>query len=180
MNNVPIFVDLDETLIHSEDPMLNPPDGAVRVKIGIYQYDTVLRDGALKLLKMLRNRGQVHLLTIAEHDYALEMNRVFKLDFPTHRIFSRTHVATRSNPSISAPKVYLFDNLPRRENRNKIEFLRKISTTVNYYQVPAFEGYPSQHFSEKNLDNLISRLDSDINESNRTIKENPERALDRV
>lgn len=180
MNKIPIFVDLDETLIHSEDPMLHPPDGAVRVKVDNHQFDVVLRDGALQLLKLLRNRGQVHMLTIATHDYALEMNSVFKLDFPTHRIFSRTHVATRSNPDISAPRVYLFDNLPRRENRNKIEFLRKISSTVMYYQVPAFEGYPAQHFSDKELTNLISRLDADIDESNRAIKETAKRALDRA
>ena len=172
MNNIPIFVDLDETLIHSTYPMANPPDDAVRVKAGNEDFDVVLRNGALQLLKMLRNRGQVHMLTIATHDYALEMNSVFKLDFPTHRIFSRTHVATRSNPDISAPRVYLFDNLPRRENRNKIEFLRKISSTVMYYQVPAFEGYPTQHFSHKELNNLISRLDADIDESNSSVKEN--------
>jgi hypothetical protein len=152
--------------------MTNPPDDAVRVKAGNEDFDVVLRNGALQLLKMLRNRGQVHMLTIATHDYALEMNSVFKLDFPTHRIFSRTHVATRSNPDISAPRVYLFDNLSRRENRNKIEFLRKISSTVMYYQVPAFEGYPTQHFSDKELNNLISRLDADIDESNSSVKEN--------
>ena len=180
MNNIPIFVDLDETLIHSAYPMTNPPDDAVRVKAGNEDFDVVLRNGALQLLKTLRNRGQVHMLTIATHDYALEMNSVFKLDFPTHRIFSRTHVATRSNPDISAPRVYLFDNLPRRENRNKIEFLRKISSTVMYYQVPAFEGYPAQHFSDKELTNLISRLDADIDESNRIIKETAQRALDRA
>lgn len=180
MNNIPIFVDLDETLIHSTYPVTRPADDAVRVRAGNEDYDVVLRNGARQLLKILRNRGQVHMLTIATHDYALEMNNVFKLDFPTHRIFSRTHVANRSAPSISAPRVYLFDNLPRRENRNKIEFLRKISTTVMYYQVSTFEGYPVQHFSEKELTNLISRLDADINESNRIIKETPERALDRA
>lgn len=180
MNKTPIFVDLDETLIHSFETLLHPPDGAVRVNAANEKYDVLLRGGALPFLKMLRNRGQVYMLTIATHDYALEMNSVFKLDFPTHRIFSRTHVATRSNPDISAPRVYLFDNLPRRENRNKIEFLRKISTTVMYYQVPAFEGYPTQHFSDKELNNLISRLDADIDESNRAIKETAKRALDRV
>lgn len=180
MNKVPIFVDLDETLIHSYDALLRPPDGAVRVNVGNDKYDVLLRNGALSLLKMLRNRGQVYMLTIATHDYASEMNSVFKLDFPTHRIFSRSHVATRSNPDISAPRVYLFDNLPRRENRNKIEFLRKISTTIMYYQVPWFEGYPTQHFSEKELANLISRLDADIDESNRAIKETPKGALDRA
>lgn len=180
MNNIPIFVDLDETLIHSTYPVTRPADDAVRVRAGNEDYDVILRNGARQLLKMLRNRGQVHMLTIATHDYALEMNNVFKLDFPTHRIFSRTHVANRSAPNILAPRVYLFDNLPRRENRNKIEFLRKISTTVMYYQVTAFEGYPVQHFSEKELTNLISRLDADINESNRIIKETPERALDRA
>ena len=180
MNNIPIFVDLDETLIHSTYPVTRPADDAVRVRAGNEDYDVILRNGARQLLKMLRNRGQVHMLTIATHDYALEMNNVFKLDFPTHRIFSRTHVANRSAPNILAPRVYLFDNLPRRENRNKIEFLRKISTTVMYYQVSTFEGYPVQHFSEKELTNLISRLDADINESNRIIKETPERALDRA
>lgn len=180
MNNIPIFVDLDETLIHSTYPVLRPADDAVRVRAGNEDYDVILRNGARQLLKMLRNRGQVYMLTIATHDYALEMNSVFKLDFPTHRIFSRTHVANRSAPNILAPRVYLFDNLPRRENRNKIEFLRKISTTVMYYQVSTFEGYPVQHFSEKELANLISRLDADINESNRIIKETPQRSLDRA
>lgn len=165
MNNIPIFVDLDETLIHSTYPVTRPADDAVRVRAGNEEYDVILRNGARQLLKMLRDRGQVNMLTIATHDYALEMNSVFKLDFPTHRIFSRTHVANRSAPSISAPNVYLFDNLPRRENRNKIEFLRKISTTVMYYQVSTFEGYPVQHFSEKELTNLISRLDNDINQA---------------
>lgn len=49
-----------------------------------------------------------------------------------------------------------------------------------YYQVPAFEGYPTQHFSDKELNNLISRLDADIDESNRAIKETPKGALDRA
>ncbi len=63
MNNIPIFVDLDETLIHSTYPVTRPADDAVRVRAGNEDYDVILRNGARQLLKMLRNRGQVHMLS---------------------------------------------------------------------------------------------------------------------
>jgi len=163
MNNY-IFVDLDETLIHTFQPIYGetPTKDAVEVKIAgeNWLYDVVLRQGALYFLHVLRNAGKVYMLTAATGDYAAAMNLEFGLGFTSQDIYSREDIAAGNlDPTLFGEgNVYLFDNLHRRENRSKIEFLREINKEVNYIQVPAFYNNTHSPFTHKLVEDLVSRI----------------------
>jgi TFIIF-interacting CTD phosphatase-like protein len=161
-----IFVDLDETLLHTFQPFFGetPTKDAVKVQIEGEKelYDTVLREGALYFLHVLRNAGEVYMLTAATADYAAAMNAKFNLGFTSQNIYSREDIASGSLDvaRFEVGKVYLFDNLPRSENRNKIIFLRNIGENkqVNYVQVPAFHNNKYQAFTDEIIEQLVSRI----------------------
>lgn len=160
MNNY-IFVDLDETLIHTFQPFYGetPTKDAVKVKIAGENelYDVVLRQGALYFLQVLRKAGKVYMLTAATADYAAAMNLEFGLGFTSQDIYSREDIAAGNlDPALFGKgNVYLFDNLPRRENRSKIEFLREINKEVNYIQVPAFYDNKHAPFTHSIIESLL-------------------------
>lgn len=170
-----IFVDLDETLIHTYDSHETPCKCAVPVTVEDIKFKTSLRPGAKEFLAKLREIGSVRMLTIATYDYAIEMNKLFDLGFAEKDIYARHHI---QNPTIDlkpAEFVYLFDNLPLRENRRKIEFLRCVTANKlpSYVQVKEYRG--GQRFP---LDaDEINRLISTLHGSNRNTEESSERAL---
>ena len=96
MNNY-IFVDLDETLIHTLQPFFGdePSKDAVKVKIPGEKedYDTILRQGAVYFLHELRARGKVYMLTAATSDYAAAMNAQFGFGFTSQDIYAREDIA---------------------------------------------------------------------------------------
>ncbi len=159
-----IFVDLDETLIHTFMPAWGetPSEDATTVFLGpSEQYDTVLRQGAIHFLHLLRSKGQVYILTAATNDYANAMNKTFELGFDTNQIFSREDIQSGSiNPaSFDRGTVYLFDNLPRHENHSKIKFLRPLGE-VKYVQVGAFyNNEVSRHYTHDHIDELIACIE---------------------
>lgn len=163
MKNV-IFVDLDETLIHTFSPFEGEEvsEDAVPVKVpgDKFNYKTSLRQGSLEFLQRLRVVGEVRMLTAATTDYANAMNRKFGLGFTAMQIYAREDVAggAFAPDYFGECKVYLYDNLPRRENRSKIDFLRPLGE-INYIQVPAYWGYNDVAGLD---DNTIERLVSMI------------------
>lgn len=159
-----IFVDLDETLIHTFLSFHGetPTKDAVKVKISEEEkpYDVVLRQGALYFLQLLRNTGKVYMLTAATTDYAAAMNLEFHLGFTSQDMYSREDIAA-GNLDVNLfgeGNVYLFDNLPRHENRSKIEFLRDINPTINYIQVPTFYDNRTAPLTREIIEQLVGRI----------------------
>lgn len=160
-----IFVDLDETLIHTfmpawgETPTKDAEEVLVTSEGRTEPYDTVLRQGALHFLQILRNTGDVYILTAATSDYAKAMNRHFGLGFVENQIYAREDVqAGQADPGFFGKGiVYLYDNLPRHENRSKITFLRPIGD-INYIQVKEFYNNKTAPFTHEYIEELVSKI----------------------
>lgn len=157
-----VFVDLDETLIHTlsvffEDP---PAKDSKKVKIGEHNYDVVLRQGALYFLEILRNSGEVYMLTAATEDYAFAMNKAFKLGFKEEQIYSREDISSSiaSSKHFGKGKVYLFDNLPRFENGTKIRFLRPLGELTYIQVTPEFYSNKTAAFTHEQIELLVSNI----------------------
>lgn len=166
MKNI-IFVDLDETLIHTFIPFWGETptkDAEVVSFIGAdgkeEEYETALRQGAVHFLQVLRNTGDVYILTAATNDYACAMNRHFGLGFVEDQIFSREDIqSSQADPDyFGKGTVYLFDNLPRSENRSKIVFLRSLGE-VNYVKVEEFCNNRTDSFTHEYIKELVSKIE---------------------
>jgi FMN phosphatase YigB (HAD superfamily) len=171
-----IFVDLDETLIHSYDYFEERPyDDVIEVVVDDITFKTSLRPGAKEFLAKLREIGEVRMLTVATYDYAIKMNETFGFNFALDDIYAREHIQAPSIHLKPAEFVYLFDNLPRRENVRKIEFLRAvtINKAPSYIQVKEYRGGKYFPFDEQEIDRLTKMLYG----SNSIIKQDSERAL---
>ena len=155
-----IFVDLDETLIHTYDYHETPCKCAVAVRIEESFYKTSLRPGAKEFLTKLREIGEVRMLTVATYNYAIEMNRLFDLGFAEKDIYARHHIQAPTIDLKPAEFVYLFDNLPLRENRRKIEFLRCVTANKlpSYIQVKEYRGGQRFPFDSDEINRLIAIL----------------------
>ena len=160
-----IFVDLDETLIHTfmanwgetptkdaEEVILNT-DGATDI------YNTVLRQGAIYFLEVLRKAGNVYMLTAATTDYANAMNQHFGLGFTEKEIYARedTRAGVADPEFFGTGKVYLFDNLPRHDNRTKIDFLKPLGE-LKYVQVQDFYNNKYGAFTHADIEGLVSNI----------------------
>jgi len=163
MKNI-IFVDLDETLIHTFTPFWGetPTKDAETIllpgpKGKDEEYQTALRQGALHFLQILRNLGDVYILTAATKDYANAMNRHFGLGFTENQIYSREDVqAGQVDPAyFGKGTVYLYDNLSRHENYSKIRFLRPLGE-VNYVKVKEFYNNKTSPFTHEMIKELVS------------------------
>lgn len=170
-----IFVDLDETLIHTYDYHETPCKGAVPVTVEDVEFKTSLRPGAKEFLAKLREIGEVRMLTIATYEYAKVMNVLFEFNFALDDIYAREHIQSPSINLEPAEFVYLFDNLPLRENRRKVEFLRcvTINKVPSYIQVKEYRGGKRFPFDTDEINRLISTLYG----SNSITTENTEGAL---
>ena len=58
----------------------------------------------------------------------------------------------------------LFDNLPRRENRVKIEFLRRIAArnSIVYLQCAEYRGQSDLGFSQENISLFLEKINEKI------------------
>ena len=87
-----IFLDLDETLIHSIPGGGNNPH-RTWLHIGEERYGSVLRPGVHQLLKDIRDANiPVYILSYAVYSYAQTWNDVFNLGFLDKEIFAREHL----------------------------------------------------------------------------------------
>jgi hypothetical protein len=155
-----IFVDLDETLIHTFEDWEDPTADAIEVEVSGQRLRTSLRPGALDLLAQLRAIGSVHLLTIACADYAAKMNQYFGFGFSGQEIYPREKIQDKMIDLPPRDQVVLLDNLPRRENRNKIEFLRKVSSKgkVSYLQCAEYRGHCDLGFNQENIQFFLEKI----------------------
>lgn len=163
-----IYWDIDETLIHTsmrppnqEHIILDLDDGGL--------YYTIVRPCSKDLIQFSRDlvgEDRVHILTTATRDYALEVNRLAGWGFKPDDIFAREDQAkhrrgfstaysgyyTEVDPHIYAHKDnVLIDNLPRRENQTKINFIGIGKTEdTNYFKIRDYYGvnFPDDTFEE--------------------------------
>jgi hypothetical protein len=154
-----IFVDLDETLIHC-NPWNDEPVENSKV-ITLERNDTyraVLRPGALELLKALRAIAPCYILTAAVQDYAEGWNKVFELGFDEFEIYHRKDIADRVIGKSKFPnaQTYLIDNLPRHENRSKIEFLREVDSVPKYFNIKPYYGYETQDVTADMIQEIVT------------------------
>jgi hypothetical protein len=181
-----IFVDLDETLIHTlgmvpftksrrdNDPGIELPskepkaddkfaDTPIKVVVGkdMYHTYTILRPGANHLLFRLREIGHVYMLTRADKYYAQAMNKVFGFAFDEDKIFDREYVNKwkYKNPGLPKGKNFLIDDLNVQDNFEKIAFIKKYGT-VEYIKVNEFDGYKGNGFTQSDLTDIINTIKS--------------------
>ncbi len=155
----PLFIDLDETLIHARET----PDGGpvtLRNSRRIGDYEVCVRPEAHELLSVCRAGGrQVFLFTNAFFGFAHEASRLFSLGFDDHTIFSFAMILNcRRNLS---PASALIDNLPpsAESTREKIRALGIAPEQV--WVIPAFEPphFPSAKLFLLGLPLRLERLD---------------------
>jgi len=163
-----IFVDLDETLIHTlgmktvagdVEKVDNLCDKPVTVSLGKKEhYVAVLRPGANYLLFRLREIGHVYMLTRAAKDYAQAMNKAFNFGFDEDRIFDREYVKDwkHKNPKIKIDtgKNVLIDDLRVFDNFEKVAFIKKFGI-AKYINVSAFWGNKDEGFTVESIDNIV-------------------------
>jgi FMN phosphatase YigB (HAD superfamily) len=153
-----IFVDLDETLIHCDPWSVEPRKGDKEITLdGKDAYRALLRPGALELLKALREIAPCYILTAATQDYAEGWNREFDLGFQKEDIYSRHAIARREFEESKFPpgQTYLIDNLPRHENRSKIEFLREIDSVPKYFNIKPYYSYETQNLTVEMIQEIV-------------------------
>jgi hypothetical protein len=154
-----IFVDLDETLIHCNPWNDEPIEGSKVIKLEHNDtYRAVLRPGSLELLKALRAIAPCYILTAAVQDYAEGWNKVFKLGFNESDIYHRKDISDRVIGKSKFPnaQTYLIDNLPRHENRSKIDFLREVDSVPKYFNIKPYYGYEDQDVTADMIQEIVT------------------------
>lgn len=171
-----IYFDADETLIHTT--MRDPNQEHIVLALDDAMYYTIVRPCAKTLIDFSRElvgADRVHILTTATRDYAREVNRLAGWGFKNEDIFSREDQANHTRRFSLAyggtheeydPHIYahknnvIIDNLPPRQNSNKIEFIG-ISKTYqdNYLRINDYYGveYADSNFEQEVKDFLIER-----------------------
>lgn len=174
-----IFVDLDECLFHCRTLFRNDAAAAQNALVGREKlvnaadsygddfYASKLRPGALDLLKALREipDSRLSVLTASLAVYANANNEAHGLGFDSTEIYSRADLQkTRLDPDrFGSGPVYLIDNLPRHENRVKIEFLRPIATNgTKYIKVPEYWGTADddleRQFDAQSIQDIVASI----------------------
>lgn len=168
-----IFVDLDETLISTTFVGRTRPDtGGMAISyiqlIGneteeVDYYRVRLREGARMLLNELRAVAPEHvrLLTAAQRDYAEAINTLYQFGFSTDDIHSREDMRAGNLTARDFPAgdVYLIDNLPRHENRVKIDYLRAITDgDINYIKVAEYVGHIENDFAFGDIQGILDAI----------------------
>jgi len=170
-NITSVFVDLDETLIHTlgfktiagdVEKVNDLCDKPVTITLGKKEhYVTVLRPGANFLLFRLREIGHVYMLTRAYKDYAQAMNKAFNFGFTEDKIFDREYVKNwkykTPDIKITTGKNVLIDDLMVRDNFEKIAFIKRFGT-VKYINVPAFLGNKEEGFTRSYIEDVLEDI----------------------
>lgn len=168
-----IFVDLDETLISATYAGHVCPDvGGMAISYiqlidneteEVDYYRVRLRDGARMLLDELRAVAPEHvrLLTAATRPYAEAINTLYQFGFSTDDIHSREDMQAGKLTARDFPAgdVYLIDNLPRHENRIKIDYLRGITDgDINYIKVGEYFGHIENDFAFGDIQGILDAI----------------------
>ena len=176
-----IYWDIDETLIHTTMRPPNQEHIVLALNDGGMYY-TILRPCAKRLIEFSRElvgAARVHILTTATRDYAQEVNRLAGWGFKNDDIFAREDQASHSRNFPTAyggyhseidPHIYthkdnvLIDNLPRRENQVKIDFIGIGKTeNTNYLKIDDYYGveFSDSTFEQDVKNFLINRFNDE-------------------
>jgi len=177
LENKYVFVDLDETLIHTnvykEEATL---DRELQINIGNDKhaeiYVSQLRVGAHKLLEELRQtvgNDRVFMLTVSMWDYASRNNDMHKLGFKENQIYSREHirgrVAVLPMEGINEDsQSYLIDNLSMFDLGEKFQLMRHgLGFRNEHLRLFTISGYygdtdGSHDISEKERSEIITLI----------------------
>lgn len=163
-----IYVDLDDTLIHSVYGVGRNPGKRTVVRLSEDDiYHSLLRPEAGRLLSSLRRVGQVKMLTTAIDEYARAHNKLFSLGFRDDEIIARESYITKIQiaygtdwvPSATGtdPEAVLIDNLPpsTESSRTKRAFLG--IRDDGYFQIREFNGKDPEGFSEE-IDKIVAKI----------------------
>lgn len=181
--NPSIYVDLDETLVHSikrshveEEELQRLYDESNGHAIVMSDYITFLRPGAEEFLQSISSMGTLYLCTAASKSYAAEILEEFGLTSYFDDIFARDAIHGRAKRSQSGPTV-LIDNLPTGSSdiRAKLRFIgvppyttplgsdpkEDLEKKHGYYsqfhvQVPEFTG----DMNDRGLSSIPSKVQS--------------------
>jgi len=160
VQNKNIFIDLDETLIHTDlNGMYKNDTEAEKIVIDGIVYLVKIRPGALNLLKGLRKKGDVYMLTRATADYAFAMSNKFKFGFEQDQIYSREYVKNwkYKELKISKGNNYLLDDLPFEENYEKIALLKQLGD-VKYIKVNPYYGSSVDNLVKEDIKDILKEI----------------------
>jgi len=155
-----IFIDLDETLIHTDlNGEYRNDTEAEKIVIDGIVYLVKMRPGALNLLKSLRKTGNVFILTRATDDYASAMSNKFKFGFEKNQIYSREYVKNwkYKELKISKGNNYLIDDLPYEENYEKIALLKQLGD-VKYIKINPYYGNSVDNFVKDDIIDILKEI----------------------
>lgn len=167
------FYDLDESIISSSTREPKQKHHRFALENGGIYY-TIIRPCAKEIInygRTLFGLNNVYILTSATKDYALEINRLGEFGFPDSHVFAREDLAAHYYPTaygggsnlpheLASVDNLLVDNLPPRENTEKIAFLGIWKTLdENYLKVQDYYGDNSTDalFAEKVIQFLDQR-----------------------
>lgn len=172
-----VFWDIDETLIHTETRCFGEGFGDVPFVIGGSTYYTKIRPCSMQLVEFSRQlvgHANVYILTTATREYAREVNRLAGWNFPHSHIFAREDLhehrysmayggyTTVANREVSSRNNVLIDNLPARENWNKMSFIGIAQD--RYLKIDDYYGvdFPNCTFIEDVEQFLLNLHNNDI------------------
>jgi hypothetical protein len=166
-----IFIDLDETLIHSQYAYGNLPGGATRIVFPDgSKYYTTLRPGAKEFLKLVRERySDVYMLTAACREYAHMMVDTFDLGFDRGNIYAREDTQNSHVEKLNFPvgRSVLVDDLPDNGFNLPLEskkaFLSDIGP-LKVINVRPFMGYMNQLLREDVAHEILNKMEKFLNE----------------
>ncbi len=174
-----IYIDLDDTLIHSVYGVGRNPGKRAVVDLGEDEvYHSFLRPEALRLLSDLRGIGSVRMLTTSIEAYAKAHNDVFSLGFQDSEIIAREHYIEKIKLAYGEdwvpvrrgtdPSAVLIDNLtPNTESSlTKCAFLG--IGAEQFLQIREFNGKDPDCFPEE-VEQLLVRI-KQIAEADETSK----------
>ncbi|MES2466356.1 MAG: hypothetical protein V4675_03555 [Verrucomicrobiota bacterium] len=135
-----VFLDLDETLIHTRvvgsqlEPGLTTP-----LRCG--PYFAWLRPDVREILRIVGALGvPTYLCTASQYAYAVRLSAVFGLGIPERNILALEHL--QAGRSGVAPKGVLIDDLDPGDEFALLKRRVLGIGTERYFQIPAFRGFP--------------------------------------
>jgi hypothetical protein len=159
-----IFWDIDETLIHTTNRALGSANAvAFKLKNNKYTYNTIIRSCSKELIDYTREVvgfDNVYILTAATSDYANKVNELAGWAFHPDHIIAREDVSQHyistayGGDTVSPNKLahkynVLIDNLPYRENYDKINLIG--ISEDRYMKIHDYYGveYEGRNFEEE-------------------------------
>lgn len=183
-----LFVDLDETLVHSKPSSMKDEDFPAEgiESLELHNYITVLRPGVRGFLDSLMAIGDLFLCTAASRSYATEILEGFGLGAYFKDIYSRENVFSDKSLG-NAGEFVLIDNLPSSapDISSKLQFIglspfpsptdvpegaddrehvenykqhRDAYYREHHVEVPAFTGSPADSALQSVLSNVRATL----------------------